>query len=352
MLSGRMKNITPYVPGEQPQDRKYIKLNTNENPYPPTPRIDEFLKQFDVEKLRLYPDPRFDSIRQTLARRYGIRKEQVFLGNGSDEVLAFVFFAFFDSADGVLMFPEYTYSFYPVYCDFFNIEYKKIPLSDQFEIHIDPYFKEKKSCGIIFANPNAPTGICLSIEKIQQLLDACPDNRVVVIDEAYIDFGGESVVGLIDEYKNLLITRTYSKSLSLAGLRLGFAMGDDDLISALFAAKDSFNSYPVSTLAQKIGEIAIEDVNYSTAILEKIIQNRAYLSRSLTDAGWVVLPSKANFIFTRKPGVSGLDIYLKLKNNGILVRHFNISGIEDFVRITIGKRSEVDALLEAVNTLF
>ncbi len=348
MLSQRVKKLTPYVPGEQPQDRKYLKLNTNENPYPPSPKIEAFLKKFDVERLRLYPDPQFKDIRETLAQQFGITKEQVFLGNGSDEVLAFVFYAFFDNTNGKLMFPEFTYSFYPVYCDFFDIDYNKIPLSDNFEINIERFLDGSESCGIIFSNPNAPTGIFLPLEKIKKLLSVYPKDRVVVIDEAYIDFGGESAVNLINEHKNLLVIRTFSKSMCLAGLRLGFAMGNDILIKALFSAKDSFNSYPVNMLAQNIGEIAVLDTDYNQMILDKIIRNREYLSRELKIMGWDVLPSKANFVFTRKPGISGKEIYQKFKKMGILVRHFGIPGIDDFVRITVGKMEDVDSLLKAI----
>ncbi len=352
MLTKRLKRLTPYVPGEQPQDRKYIKLNTNENPYPPTPEIGPFLKSFDIERLRLYPDPLFGPLREAISKRYHVDKTQVFVGNGSDEVLAFAFYAFFDSAGGKLLFPEFSYSFYPVYCDFYGIEYRKMPLTEDFAIEINDYLGVDLSCGIVFPNPNAPTGILLPLAKIVELLEHYPEDRVVVIDEAYIDFGGESAVSLINRFKNLLVIRTFSKSMSLAALRLGFAMGDEKLVNALFAVKDSFNSYPADLLAQKVGEIAIKDRQYYTAITKKIIESRKSLSEQLEAFGWNVLPSGANFIFAGKTGLTGETIYTRLKREGILVRYFNIEGIRNFVRITVGTEKEIEALITAIRTLF
>lgn len=352
MLTERIRNLKPYVPGEQPQDRSYIKLNTNENPYPPTPQIAAYLKSFDIEKLRLYPDPLFGPLRKAISERYGIRKEQVFVGNGSDEVLAFAFYAFFDSVRGKLLFPEFSYTFYPVYCDFYGIEYRKIGLRPDFTIDIEDYLGSGPSCGMVFPNPNAPTGIVLSIEKVIDLLEKYPKDRVVVIDEAYIDFGGESAVCLINRFKNLLITRTFSKSMSLAALRLGFAMGDEDLVNALFAVKDSFNSYPADLMAQQIGEIAMKDISYYSEITNKIIQSRQNLTSRLTDLGWTVLPSGANFVLAGKKGFSGENIYQSLKDSGILVRYFDIEGIRDFVRITIGTDAEINELAGAIERLF
>lgn len=347
-----MKKLTPYIPGEQPQDRKYLKLNTNENPYPPSPRIETFLKSFDIEKLRLYPDPLFQNLRATIAQGYGIQSENVFISNGSDEALSFSFYAFFDSCQGELLFPEFTYSFYPVYCDFYGIRYQKIPLRDNFFVNIDAFLAKKDSCGIIFPNPNAPTGICLSISSLINLLDNYSQDRVIIIDEAYIDFGGKSAVSLIDQYRNLLIIKTFSKSMSLAGLRLGFAIGSKELIKALFTVKDSFNSYPAGMLAQLIGAIAITDVVYYQSITEKIIQTRDYFYSELKRLGWNVLPSKANFIFAEKKGIPGEQIYLRLKARGILVRHFDIQGINNFVRITIGTKKEMNRFLDEVEKIF
>jgi len=352
MFSKRLNDLSPYVPGEQPQDRKYLKLNTNESPYPPSPKIKGFLENFDIENLRLYPDPQFSNLRDDIAACYGIKREQVFIGNGSDEVLAFSFFSFFDSSVGKLIFPEFTYSFYSVYCDFFGIEYETVPLTRSFQIDADAFVRRGDSCGVIFANPNAPTGVFLPFEAVNELLDKFPADRVVVVDEAYIDFGGKSAVSLIDRYPNLLVVRTFSKSMCLAGLRLGYAMGNEALVKALFSAKDSFNSYPADMLSQKIGEIAINDQTYYRSFVDKIIRNREYLSQALDESGWEVLPSMANFVFVRKNGVSGEAVYLKLKEKGILVRYFDRRGITDFVRITIGTRDQVDALLGEIRQCF
>jgi histidinol-phosphate aminotransferase len=348
MYSNRLKRLTPYIPGEQPLDRTYIKLNTNENPYPPTPKIDAFLKGFKIENLKRYPDPLFGNLREKIALRYGLKKEQIFAGNGSDEVLSFAFYAFFDSRKGRLLFPEFSYSFYPVYCDFYNIDYDKVPLKNDFSIDIQRFLSAGNSCGIIFPNPNAPTGMIVSIEDIARLLEQYDKNQIVIIDEAYIDFGGQSALHLIQKHQNLLIIRTCSKSMSLAGLRLGFAMGDQNLIKALFSVKDSFNSYPVNAITQKIGEIAMMDKSWFQATVNKIIAAREYLTIELTKLNWRVLPSKANFVFASKNGVSGKTIYSKLKDKGVLVRHFDIEGIKDFVRITIGTKHELNVLLTKI----
>jgi histidinol-phosphate aminotransferase len=352
MFSNRVKNLIPYVPGEQPQDKAYIKLNTNENPYPPSPHIEALLKELNIENLRLYPDPQFGDLRKAIGESYGVKSDQIFVGNGSDEVLSFVFYAFFDSADGPLLFPEFTYSFYPVYCEFYGIAYKKVPLADDFSIQIDGLLGNDTSCGIVFPNPNAPTGILISVKEIARLLDAYPKNRVVVIDEAYIAFGGESAMSLIQQYPNLLVVRTFSKSMALASARLGYAIGDEQLIEKLYTVKDSFNSYPVSMLAQQIGAIAIKDKAYYDSITQKIVDAREYLSKELTRLEWEVLPSKANFVFARKPGVEGRAIYAQLKDRGILVRYFDLDGIKDFVRITIGTRESLETLVSEVKALF
>jgi histidinol-phosphate aminotransferase len=351
-LSQRILNLRPYVPGEQPQDKKYLKLNTNENPYPPSPKVREFLRTFDFKKLRLYPDPLCTKIRQRIAEKYGLAPEQVFVSNGSDEVLSFCFYAFFDSAQGRLLFPEVTYSFYPVYCDYYGIAYEKLPLDGSFAVDLRGFMRRRDSCGIIFANPNAPTGTCLNLDDITLLLENYPRANVVVIDEAYIDFGGESALTLLRDFSNLLIVRTFSKSLSLAGLRLGFAMGRKDLIQALFATKDAFNSYPVNTLTQLIGEIALSDEDYYSSVTKRIIATRDQFLKELLDLGWNVLPSKANFVFASKKGVPGKEVYFRLKELGILVRHFDGELTRDFVRVTIGKNEHMDSLITALRRLF
>ena len=351
MLAERMKNLSPYIPGEQPQDGKYIKLNTNENPYPPSPGIKDFLANFELKKLKLYPEPTSARLRQAIAENEGLKPENIFVGNGSDEVLSFVFFGFFDGKKGPLLFPEFTYSFYPVYSSFYNIPFEKINLKPDFSIDINDYI-DKKSTGIIIPNPNAPTGVCLPISDIKNLLDNYSSDRLVAIDEAYIAFGGESAVSLINDYENLLVIKTFSKSSSLAGLRLGYALGNEKLINAITTVKDSFNSYPVDFIAQNCGEIAIRDTEYANFVLKRIIQTRESFVKSATALGWEILPSKANFIFTRKPGSSGKDIYQKLKENKILVRFFDKPGISDFVRITIGTDDEMSELLEAMKKFF
>jgi histidinol-phosphate aminotransferase len=351
-LSGRIRNLRPYVPGEQPQDKKYLKLNTNENPYPPSPKVKGFLRKFDFEKLRLYPDPLCTSLRRKLAEKYGLAPEQVFVSNGSDEVLSFCFYAFFDSAHGRLLFPEVTYSFYPVYCEYYGIAYDRVPLDGSLAIDVRGFLGRNDSCGIIFANPNAPTGTCLNLGDITLLLENYPLTNVVVIDEAYIDFGGESALPLLREFSNLLIVRTFSKSMSLAGLRLGFAMGHRDLIQALFVAKDAFNSYPVNTLTQLMAEIALSDDVYYKSVTQRIIVTRDRLLQKLHDIGWDVLPSKANFVFASKKGVPGKEVYMKLKEEGILVRHFDGERTRDFVRITIGKSEDMDRLINVLKQFF
>jgi histidinol-phosphate aminotransferase len=352
MFSERLKQLTPYVPGEQPQDRTYLKLNTNENPHPPSPNIGAFLDDFPIEQLRLYPDPLCRRLRRRIAEKYGVKSSQVFISNGSDEALSFCFYTFFESTRGRLLFPEFTYSFYPVYCDFYGIEYEKVPLDRNYSIDLDGCLSRKETCGLIFANPNAPTGMALPLDRIDFLLKNFPRERAVIIDEAYIDFGGESALALLEDYGNLVIVRTFSKSMSLAGLRLGFIIAREDLVEALFTVKDSFNSYPVDTLSQAIGEIALADEAYYRRITETIIETRDRFSSQLADLGWHVLPSKANFVFASREGTGGREIYMKLKERGILVRHFDIDGIRDFVRITIGTASDMDRLLQEVAELF
>ena len=336
ILSERMRKLKPYVPGEQPQDRKYLKLNTNENPYPPSPQVKKFLQSLDADRLRLYPDPSAIKLCEKIGERYGLNKNQVFVSNGSDEALSFCFYAFFDSVNGKLLFPEVTYSFYPVYCDYYGIEYEKIPVTQELAIPIEEFVKREGSCGLVFANPNAPTGTYLTFRQITHLLENYPSEKPVLVDEAYIDFGGESAVPLLRDHKNLLLVRTFSKSMSLAGVRLGFVMADKELIGTLVTAKDSFNSYPVNALTQSIGEIALSDESYYRTINNKIVAARENFSSDLEKLGWTVLPSKANFVFARKQGVPGKEIYMKLKEREILVRHFDAEKVRDFVRITIG----------------
>lgn len=351
MFSKRFKQLTPYTPGEQPQNRKYIKLNTNENPYPPSPSVGEFLKTADPDILKLYPDPASVELRKAIGEYFGMPLSMVFVGNGSDEVLSFCFYAFFDSDNGPLLFPEHSYSFYPVYCGYYNILFRRIPLKENFSISVDSYIAEKDYCGIIFPNPNAPTGTYLEPVEIIHLMDNVPDNRVVIIDEAYIDFGGQSAAELTNKFDNLLIVQTFSKSRSLAGLRVGFALGNENLISALNTVKDSFNSYPLDRLSQHAAKFAIEDTDYFQHNTSKIIETRELTVKVLKTKGWEVLPSRANFIFIRKKGIKGREVYNKLKNEGVLVRYFGHSGIEDFIRVTIGKKKDMEVFLELLKSI-
>ena len=348
MFTERFNNLTPYTPGEQPRDMRYIKLNTNENPYPPSPGIDTFLRSVDLERLRLYPDPASLELRKAIADYYGVDPDNVFTGNGSDEVLSFCFFAFFENSRGHLLFPEHTYSFYPVYAGFYGIKYDKIPLRKDFSIDLDAYLEKDPYTGIIIANPNAPTGIGIGLSEIRRFIKQVPKDRVVVIDEAYVDFGGESALSLTKEYSNLLVVQTFSKSRSLAGARLGFAVGDGALIEALNTVKDSFNSYPVDFITQKSGVIALKDEEHFRNTVGKIVSVRDSVSSSLAEMGWEVLPSSANFIFTRKEGISGKDVYSRLKEKGVLVRHFDHPGIENFIRVTIGKNADMDIFLDLI----
>ena len=342
-----VENLVPYVPGEQPKMTNLVKLNTNENPFGPSPKVLEAIQAELNDSLRLYPDPEGLSLRQTLACYHGIQPEQIFLGNGSDEVLAHIFYALFQHGEPIL-FPDITYSFYPVYCGLYNIESKAIALTDSFAINPDDYVQPNG--GIIFPNPNAPTGRCLEPEVIEAILQANPD-RVVVVDEAYIDFGGTSVIGLIDRYPNLLVCQTLSKARSLAGLRIGFAAGHRDLIEALNRVKNSFNSYPLDRLALVGAQAAYEDEDWFRQCCDSVISERERVTAALEGLGFEVLPSKANFVFARHPGKAGADLARGLREQGIIVRHFDKPRISDFLRITIGTEAQNDALIAGLESL-
>lgn len=348
MFARRLTQLTPYVPGEQPQDRRYIKLNTNENPYPPTPRIRQYLKTVDPDTLRRYPDPLMTDLRTAIADRYGLEPKNVFAGNGSDEVLSFAFYAFFDPADGLLRFPEHTYSFYPVYCNFYDIQYQCMPLADDYTIDLATYLQTPLPCGVIFPNPNAPTGIGLPLSDIGEFMAQMPADRVVIVDEAYVDFAPGSTVDLIRDYPNLLVVRTFSKSMSLAGMRIGFALGQEDLIAALFTTKDAFNSYPLDTLAQKIGCLALADQTHFETSVKRVCETRDRFQAELRALGWTVWPSQTNFVLAGLPGQSGAEVYQALKERGILVRFFNLPGLDPYVRITIGTDEQMEALLREI----
>ncbi len=343
MFSERLERLIPYVPGEQPRDRRYVKLNTNENPYPPSPKVREVLREYSCERFRLYPDPLCGELRRVAARRYSIEPSNVFAGNGSDEVLSFAFFAFFERA---MAHANPSYSFYPVYCNFYGIRNVAVPLDDELRISLRALSEAGSVDGVVIANPNSPTGSYIERNDIVAFLSRYPDDRVVILDEAYIGFGGESCVALIRRFPNLLVVQTFSKSSSLAGLRLGLAYGDSKLIGALFRTKDAFNSYPVDDLAQRIGVAAMEDREYEQAICRRIVSTRERTARRLAGVGWTVVPSRANFLFARHPRVAGGEVYRILRERGILVRHFAGCRLSDYVRITIGTDEEMDRFLK------
>ncbi|MCU0589174.1 MAG: histidinol-phosphate transaminase [Syntrophobacteraceae bacterium] len=345
--SSIVHELTPYVPGEQPKLPDLVKLNTNENPYGPSPRVIEVLKREAADVLRLYPDPNADRLKAALARHFGIHQRQVFVGNGSDEVLAHAFLSLLKHSLP-LLFPDITYSFYPVYCKLYDVPYEVVPLTDDFAIRIEDYLRPNG--GIIFPNPNAPTGRAMSRGDIERLLQG-NEQSVVVIDEAYVDFGGESVVDLVDRYPNLLVIQTLSKSRSLAGLRVGFAMGHADLVEALERVKNSFNSYPLDRFAIEGAVAAIQDLEYFENTRKAIIRTREALVRDLTALGFEVIPSAANFVFVRHPRIDASELARELRERSIIVRHFRLPRIEQFLRITVGRDDQCKALVDALEAI-
>lgn len=345
--SAFVHNLQPYVPGEQPKMANLVKLNTNENPYGPSPKVLEAIQMGVSDRLRLYPDPTSHELKQTIADYYKVNTANVFVGNGSDEVLGHIFHALFQH-EPPLLFPDITYSFYPVYCQLYKIDYQTVPLTADFQIDINDYLRDNG--GIIFPNPNAPTGCVLSVDEIERLLQHNQDS-VVVVDEAYIDFGGETAIPLTQKYPNLLVTQTLSKSRSLAGMRIGFAVGHADLIEALVRVKDSFNSYPLDSLAEAAAVAAFRDRSYFKETCDKVIQSRDKVTKGLQELGFEVLPSAANFVFTRHPEHDAADLAAGLRKEGVIVRHFNKRRIDQFLRITIGTPSENQHLLSVIDTL-
>ena len=340
--------LTPYLPGEQPKLTNLVKLNTNENPYGPSPKVIEALKLEAADSLRLYPDPNSDKLKAAIAQNFGLDSNQVFVGNGSDEVLAHVFQALLKH-DKPLLFPDITYSFYPVYCGLYGIEYETIALNKQFEIDIHDY--ARPNGGIIFPNPNAPTGIPLALAQIEQLLSR-NTHSVVVVDEAYVDFGTESAVKLINTYPNLLVTHTLSKARSLAGLRVGYALGNKDLIEALIRVKDSFNSYPIDRFAEAGAVAAMQDSDYFEQTCAKVISTRDALVNDLQSLNFEVLPSGANFIFAKHKKMDGAILAAKLREHSIIVRHFKKPArISPYIRITIGTDTHSASLVQALNVI-
>lgn len=345
-FSSKYSSLEAYTPGEQPKDMKYIKLNTNESPFPPSPKVIEYAKE-ESGRLNLYSDPESRVLTQKAADLFGVKYENVLMTNGSDEILNFAFMAFCDEKKGIA-FPAISYGFYPVFAELNHIPYKEIPLKSDFSIDVNDYCNI--GMNIVIANPNAPTGLALSAEEIERIVTTNTDS-VVIIDEAYVDFGAESVVELTKKYDNLLVTQTFSKSRSLAGARLGFGIGNEVLIADLNTIKYSTNPYNVNRMTSAAGIAAIEENDYYMNNCRTIAENREYTKAELTKLGFETLDSKSNFIFTRSDRIGGEELYLTLKKMGILVRHFTKPIISDYVRITIGTKEQMDALLSATKEI-
>ncbi len=382
MIANRMKNLHPYIPGEQPKDRDYIKLNANENPYPPSPRVAQAVcdaVKAHPEKLGLYPDPDSNLLKEAIARMinktggvlcrtnvsgenatpsdedkipFEVTKDMIYVGNGSDEVLSFVFYAFFDG-DRPLVLPEHTYSFYPVYAGFYQIPLDKVPLRNDWSLDTQKMLKDanEMNTSIIFANPNAPTGLALTRDEIRKMILAAPKDRVFVVDEAYVDFGGQSAIPLLSEFKNLVVVRTFSKSLCGAGQRLGYIVASPELVNSVTTVKNSLNHFPVDFLAQTAGIAACDDVPYYAECAKKVASERDDFIKFLREKGWFVIDSCTNFVFVKKEGIPGEETYKAIKKAGILVRHFSTPGIEEFLRITIGTHEQMAALRQVMTDL-
>ena len=342
-----VNQLVPYVPGEQPKMQRLVKLNTNENPYGPSPKAIAAMQQEIADSLRLYPDPNGDVLKQAVGEFYNLPASHVFVGNGSDEVLAHAFNAFFRHG-GPLLFPDITYSFYPVYCGLYDIPFELIPLDDAFALRTEDY--RRPNSGIIFPNPNAPTGRLLPLESVEQLLKDHPES-VVLVDEAYIDFGGESAACLVQQYPNLLVTQTLSKSRSLAGLRVGIALGQPELLEALERVKNSFNSYPLGRPALAGAAASFADRAYFEETCNKVIASRETLVKGLTQLGFEVVPSAANFVFARHPLKDAGEVAASLREQGIIVRHFKLPRIDQYLRITVGTDEENQVLLDELTRL-
>lgn len=345
-LTEKLKNLTPYTPGEQPKDFSYVKLNTNESPFPPSKKAVKYASKY-AKLLNLYPDPECYKLRKLLAEKIGVCEDELIITNGSDEILNFAFMAYCDDCHPVA-FPNITYGFYKVFADLYGIAKDEIPLKDNFEIDINNYIGINKT--IFIANPNAPTGLILSTDKIEEIIKSNPNN-VVIVDEAYIDFGGESCIPLIHKYNNLLVTQTFSKSRSMAGARVGFGVGCKELIKDLNTIRYSTNPYNINSMSMAAAIGMLEDDKYSKKNCETIIKNRAYTSSYLEKLGFTVTDSYANFVFAKHEKFSGEEIYLKLKEKGVLVRHFNKPEISDYNRITIGTKKQMDKLITSLKEI-
>lgn len=345
--SPAIHGLQAYVPGEQPQGGGWIKLNTNECPYPPSPLALARMGEAVDDRLRLYPDPQGLALRDAVANRFGLRREQVFVGNGSDEVLAHAFMALMRHGKPVLT-PDVSYSFYPVYCNLYGIEHVEVPLDDSLRVRVADY--QRPNGGIVIPNPNAPTGVALPLSEVRRLLDLNRDS-VVLVDEAYVDFGAESAASLVDEFPQLLVVQTLSKSRGLAGLRVGFALGHPDLIQALTTVKDSFNSYPLDRVALAGAQAAIEDEAYFQSLTRRIVDSRTWLTGQLGALGFDCLPSSANFIFASHPGHDAAQLQQRLREHKVLVRHFKQARIAQHLRITVGSQNECEALVAALQDI-
>ena len=378
ITSSRVKNLHPYVPGEQPKDRVYIKLNANENPYPPSPKVQKAVMDFvqnNPEKLGLYPDPDSLELHAAIADMlnksggvlcrakvsgdnvqpadedkipFTVTPDMIYTGNGSDEVLSFVFYAFFDSSKKFVM-PQFTYSFYPVYAGYYNIPMDQVPLKEDWTLDVDEMLKRagNNGGGIIFANPNAPTSLGLTRDQVRQMIKKASPDEIFIVDEAYVDFGGESCIPLLAEFKNLVIVRTFSKSLCGAGQRLGYIVASPELVNIVTTVKNSVNHFPIDAVAQVSGTAACRDVPYYVETSRKVVEEREKFYNFLKEKGFYVLKSQTNFLFAKHPAISGDDLYQKVKQQGLLIRHFSTPGIEEFVRITVGDAAQMEELKKA-----
>ncbi|MCR5625243.1 MAG: histidinol-phosphate transaminase [Lachnospiraceae bacterium] len=347
-LKKNLRNVVPYVPGEQPKVENIIKLNTNENPYPPTPLVKKVLDGYNVDSLRLYPDPASSDLVNALAKRYNVKPSQVFTGIGSDDVLALCFMAYFNSGKPVI-FPEITYSFYKVWAELFNTPYETFSLNEDLTVNVSDFI-DRENGGLLIANPNAPTGIALSKADIRKICEANQD-VVVIVDEAYVDFAEDSMVDLVDEYENLVVVQTFSKSRSMAGMRIGYAIGNEELIKVLNDVRYSFNSYPLTRLSVCTGVAAIEDEDTFRENIEKIKKTREWTKGELTRLGFTFPDSETNFIFATHKSVKAVDIFNKLKEKHIFVRYFNSPKIDNYLRITIGTDDEMKTFIEEVEKI-
>ncbi|HLR14277.1 MAG TPA: histidinol-phosphate transaminase [Bacillota bacterium] len=345
--SSMAKRAQPYVPGEQVNDSHILKLNTNENPYPPSPNALQAMKRSADATIRLYPSPTTDDLREVIAEQHDVNKDSVFVGNGSDEVLAFAFMAFFEPLERI-RFPKITYSFYPVYATLFDIPYEEVPLQEDFTINPEDYFDAEG--GVIFPNPNAPTGIFLELDAIETIAQKNP-NKVVIIDEAYIDFAPESFSARLKNYNNVLLIQTLSKSRALAGLRVGYAIGHPSLINGLTRMKDSFNSYTIDRVAINAATAAIKDTSYTQEITKKIVHTRSWVTKQLQELSFDVLPSQTNFVCATHATIDAKTLYEQLKKHSILIRHFNQDPIDSYIRITIGTREEMSRFISALTEI-